>query len=53
MCNSGYSQAAHLEDWDSLEEEHSTALTGCMEALESAILRVPVTGGAKVRRQIS
>jgi len=42
-------QATHLEDWEMLEEEHSNALTGCMEALESAILRVPVTGGARVR----
>ena len=41
-------QAAHLENWETLEEEHSNALTGCMEALESAILRVPVTGGARV-----
>ncbi|XP_024364156.1 uncharacterized protein [Physcomitrium patens] len=39
--------ATHLEDWETLEEEHSNALTGCMEALESAILRVPVTGGAR------
>ena len=31
-----------------IEEEHSNALNGCMEALESAILRVPVTGGARV-----
>jgi hypothetical protein len=38
-------QATHLENWETLEEEHSNALTGCMEALESAILRVPVTGG--------
>lgn len=42
-------QASHLENWETLEEEHSNALTGCMEALESAILRVPVTGGARVR----
>ncbi|KAH9533961.1 hypothetical protein CY35_18G081500 [Sphagnum magellanicum] len=39
---------AHLEDWENLEEEHSSALTGAMEALESTILRVPVSGGAKV-----
>jgi len=39
---------AHLEDWETLEEEHSSALTGAMEALESTILRVPVSGGAKV-----
>ena len=38
-----------MENWETLEEEHSNALTGCMEALESAILRVPVTGGARVR----
>ncbi|CAM6030535.1 unnamed protein product [Sphagnum balticum] len=39
--------AAHLENWEALEEEHSSALSGAMEALEAAILRVPVTGGAK------
>jgi len=39
--------AAHLDSWETLEEEHSSALTGAMEALEAAILRVPVTGGAK------
>ncbi|KAG0570392.1 hypothetical protein KC19_6G158800 [Ceratodon purpureus] len=39
--------AIHLENWETLEEEHSNAFTGCMEALESAILRVPVTGGAR------
>ena len=43
-------QATHLEDWEMIEEEHSNALNGCMEALESAILRVPVTGGARVRK---
>lgn len=41
-------QATYLDNWESLEEEHSNALSGCMEALESAILRVPVTGGARV-----
>jgi len=44
---------AHLEDWENLEEEHSSALTGAMEALESTILRVPVSGGAKVYIKIS
>ncbi|CAK9204346.1 unnamed protein product [Sphagnum troendelagicum] len=39
--------AVHLENWEALEEEHSSALSGAMEALEAAILRVPVTGGAK------
>jgi hypothetical protein len=39
--------AAHLQNWETLEEEHSSALTGVMVALEAAILRVPVTGGAK------
>ena len=43
-------QATHLEDWELIEEEHSNALNGCMEALESAILRVPVTGGARVMK---
>ncbi len=46
-------QVAHLEDWETLEEEHSSALTGAMEALESTILRVPVAGGAKVYRNFS
>ncbi len=46
-------QAAHLENWEALEEEHSSALSGAMEALEAAILRVPVTGGAKVCRNFT
>ncbi|KAH9541462.1 hypothetical protein CY35_14G066000 [Sphagnum magellanicum] len=44
--------AAHLENWEALEEEHSSALSGAMEALEAAILRVPVTGGAKAIYQL-
>ncbi|KAG6547541.1 hypothetical protein Mapa_010989 [Marchantia paleacea] len=40
-------QAPLLQDWSSLKQEHSTALSGVIEALEASILRVPVTGGAR------
>ncbi|EFJ14973.1 hypothetical protein SELMODRAFT_445777 [Selaginella moellendorffii] len=37
----------HLESWAALHAEHSAALSGAMEALEAAVLRVPVTAGAR------
>lgn len=39
--------AAQLEDWASLEEEHTLALTEAMECLDAAIVRVPLVAGAK------
>lgn len=40
-------QAPKLEDWSNLQNEHSIALKGAVQALEAAVLRVPVTGGVK------
>ena len=37
-----------LEDWFSLKNEHMVALKGVVEALEAAVLRLPVTGGIRV-----
>eukprot|EP00249_Psilotum_nudum_P018168 c26672_g1_i1 orf=363-2654(-) len=44
-------QAPRLEDWSSLQQEHSIALSGAIQALEAAILRVPVTGGVRADTQ--
>lgn len=43
-------QAPALEAWSGLQQEHCLALKGSIQALESAIVRVPVTGGVKVDR---
>ncbi|WOL08623.1 AUGMIN subunit 8-like [Canna indica] len=40
-------QMAFLEHWAALEKEHSSSLSGAVEALHSSILRLPVTEGAK------
>ncbi|KAH7280323.1 hypothetical protein KP509_37G061400 [Ceratopteris richardii] len=40
-------QKPRLEDWSTLQQSHSQALNGAIEALEAAVLRVPVTGGVK------
>ncbi|KAL2651152.1 hypothetical protein R1flu_019280 [Riccia fluitans] len=40
-------QAACLQEWTSLRQTHSAALSGVIGALEASILRVPVTGGAR------
>eukprot|EP01018_Ginkgo_biloba_P022484 Gb_12261 [translate_table: standard] len=42
-----YSQAEQLEDWAILEKEHTSAVTGAMECLDAAIIRIPLVGGAK------
>ncbi|KAJ6794280.1 AUGMIN subunit 8-like [Iris pallida] len=40
-------QIAYLEDWSALEREHSTSLSGAIEALKASTLRLPVTEGAR------
>eukprot|EP00250_Pteridium_aquilinum_P004179 c14408_g1_i1 orf=352-2541(+) len=40
-------QAPALETWSAIQQEHCLALKGSIQALESAIVRVPVTGGVK------
>ena len=42
-----------LEDWSDRENEHSIAVNGVVKALDAAVLRVPVTGGAKVISSLS
>lgn len=42
------SQMTYIEDWGLLNREHSSSLLGVTEALKASILRLPVTGGAKV-----
>ncbi|KAL0915533.1 hypothetical protein M5K25_015959 [Dendrobium thyrsiflorum] len=41
-------QATSLEDWIALEGEYSNSLFGTIEALKASMLRLPVTGGARV-----
>lgn len=45
-----YFQMAYLEDWALLERDHATSLNGAIKDLEACTLRLPVTGGAKVRQ---
>ncbi|XP_077216959.1 AUGMIN subunit 8-like isoform X2 [Tasmannia lanceolata] len=40
-------QMKYLADWILVEREHSSSLSGAIEALEASTLRLPVTGGAK------
>lgn len=40
-------QKSSLEDWSALQHDHLNALEGAVQALEAAVLRVPVTGGVK------
>ncbi|XP_077222497.1 AUGMIN subunit 8-like [Tasmannia lanceolata] len=36
-----------LDDWALVEREHSSSLSGAIEALEASTLRLPITGGAR------
>lgn len=40
-------QMSFLEEWALLERDHSSSLSGAVEALEATTLRLPVTGGAR------
>ncbi|MQM10220.1 hypothetical protein Taro_043110 [Colocasia esculenta] len=40
-------QMSYLEEWSFLDREHSTSLSGAIEALKASTLRLPVVGGAK------
>ncbi|KAL6560759.1 QWRF motif-containing protein 2 [Orobanche gracilis] len=44
-------QMSSLEDWASLEKDHSVSLVGAIEALKASTLRVPVVGGATANLQ--
>ena len=37
----------HLEEWSFLEEEHSSSLSGAIDALRGSTLRLPLVAGAK------
>ncbi|XP_073272518.1 QWRF motif-containing protein 2-like [Primulina huaijiensis] len=39
-------QISFLENWASLDKDHSTAVLGAIEALKASTLRLPVGGGA-------
>uniref|UniRef100_A0A6I9Q962 QWRF motif-containing protein 2 n=1 Tax=Elaeis guineensis var. tenera TaxID=51953 RepID=A0A6I9Q962_ELAGV len=40
-------QMTYLEEWSLLDRDHSSALSGAIEALKASTLRLPVVGGAK------
>ena len=40
-------QMDYLDHWAELQTDHSTSLSGAIEALRASTLRLPVTGGAK------
>ncbi|KAJ7565690.1 hypothetical protein O6H91_02G071500 [Diphasiastrum complanatum] len=46
------SHGQQLEECESLQQTHLTALFGAREALSATILRVPITAGARVRHML-
>ncbi|KAG5542025.1 hypothetical protein RHGRI_021759 [Rhododendron griersonianum] len=40
-------QMLYLEDWDLMDRDHSSSLSGATEALEASTVRLPVGGGAR------
>ncbi|GMP35945.1 hypothetical protein CsSME_00008209 [Camellia sinensis var. sinensis] len=40
-------QIAYLQDWDSIERDHTSSLSQAIKDLQSSTLRLPVTGGAR------
>ncbi|XP_043710762.1 QWRF motif-containing protein 2-like [Telopea speciosissima] len=40
-------QMTYLEEWALLDRDHSSSLSGAIEALKASTLRLPVVGGAK------
>nr|CAD1837852.1 unnamed protein product [Ananas comosus var. bracteatus] len=40
-------QINYLEEWSLLDRDHSSSLSGAIEALKASTLRLPVVGGAK------
>jgi len=48
ICNWYVIQIVYLENWSALEAEHSTSLSGTIEALKASTLRLPVTGRTRV-----
>uniref|UniRef100_A0A5B6ZJ61 Putative QWRF motif-containing protein 2 n=2 Tax=Davidia involucrata TaxID=16924 RepID=A0A5B6ZJ61_DAVIN len=44
-------QILYLDDWDLVDRDHSSSLSGAIEALEASTLRLPVVGGARADTQ--
>ncbi|KAJ0973718.1 hypothetical protein J5N97_015683 [Dioscorea zingiberensis] len=40
-------QTTYLEEWPQLERDHSSSLSGTIEALKASTLRLPIVSGAK------
>ncbi|KAI8548591.1 hypothetical protein RHMOL_Rhmol07G0284800 [Rhododendron molle] len=40
-------QMLYLDDWDLMDRDHSSSLSGATEALEASTVRLPVGGGAR------
>ncbi|KAF9621221.1 hypothetical protein IFM89_016715 [Coptis chinensis] len=40
-------QMTYLEEWGLLDREHTSSLSGAIEALEASTLRLPIVGGAR------
>lgn len=41
-------QMLYLDNWDLMDRDHSSSLSGATEALEASTVRLPVGGGARV-----
>ncbi|XP_042447672.1 QWRF motif-containing protein 2-like [Zingiber officinale] len=41
-------QLSYLEEWSLIDREHSSLLSGAIEALKASTLRLPIVSGAKV-----
>ncbi|KAL6502469.1 hypothetical protein OROHE_024474 [Orobanche hederae] len=44
-------EMSSLEDWASLEKDHSVSLVGAIEAIKASTVRLPVVGGATANLQ--
>ncbi|XAR48413.1 hypothetical protein NMG60_11031233 [Bertholletia excelsa] len=40
-------QMSYLDDWDFIDQDHSSSLSGAVEALEASTIRLPVVGVAR------
>lgn len=41
-------QTTYLEEWLEMERDHSSSLSGTIEALRASTLRLPIVSGARV-----
>lgn len=42
------SQLAYLDEWSGIERDHADSLSQAIRDLQTSILQIPVTGGARV-----